>query len=334
MKVLVTGHLGYIGAHLGHLLMSEGYEVTGVDLHLFQGCEWDPTPEVSRSLRMDYRLLKEEDLAGMDAIIHLAALSNDAMGQLDETLTYSVNAEGTINLAKRAKAAGVRRFIFSGSCAIYGKGTGQETLDEGATVNPLTAYANSKVLAERALEALADHRFHPILLRNATAYGYSPALRIDLVANDLLASAMAYGEVRIHSDGLPWRPLVHCRDIARACAASLHVPMPDAGALSINVGSNKENYQVYEIANLVATLVDGATITYTGKTGPDPRDYRVDFSRLQRLFPDRTIKTTLSEGLKELAQAYRRHNFEPRDFEGSRFYRLRTLIEKGRLNWL
>ena len=334
MHVLVTGHRGYIGSHLCNLLAAAGHEVTGVDICLFGECEWEAITPPTREWRMDFRGLREADLHNVDAVVHLAALSNDAMGQLDESLTLAVNLEGSVELARKARSAGVERFIFSGSCAVYGKGSDGQPLKEDAVLDPLTAYAQSKVEAERAISALADRHFHPVTLRNATAFGHSPAFRVDLVANDLLAAALVYGEIRIHSDGKPWRPLVHCRDIARACAACLDIPATAISGTAVNVGSNAENHQVSSIAEHVGRVVPEARTVYTGLSGPDPRDYRVSFDRMQTLFPESTIATSLAGGLCELAAAYRKHRLSAADLEGHRFHRLRTLIRENRLSWL
>ena len=218
MKVFVTGHRGYIGSHLVDVLKQEGHAVVGCDLGLFQGCNWEPMVDPDVDLIKDVRAIEAGDLGGCDCVMHLAAISNDPMGELNAQLTFDVNRDASIRLAETAKRAGVPRFLFAGSCSIYGKGEKLD-LDEGDPLNPLTAYAKSKIETERAVSELADATFSPAYLRNATAYGHSPMLRIDLVVNNLLASAMAYGEIRIQSDGSPWRPLIHCRDIARAFAA-------------------------------------------------------------------------------------------------------------------
>ncbi len=213
MKIFATGHRGYIGAHLVDVLKQEGHTVIGCDVGLFEGCQWEPLVDPDRELVKDVRKIEARDLDGCDCVMHLAAISNDPMGELNAQLTFDINRDASIRLAETAKRAGVPRFLFSGSCSIYGQG---EKLDLAETdpLNPLTAYARSKIETEQAVSRLADASFSPVYLRNATAYGHSPMLRIDLVVNNLLASAMAYGEIRIQSDGTPWRPLIHCRDIA------------------------------------------------------------------------------------------------------------------------
>ena len=218
MKVFVTGHRGYIGAHLTGLLQEAGHQVTGCDLRLFEGCQWESFPTAERELVKDTRDVIAQDLEGHDCVMHLAAMSNDPMGALDASITYEVNRDASVRLATLAKQVGIPRFLFAGSCSIYGAGASLD-LDETAPLNPLTAYAHSKIDSEKAISRLADDSFSPVFLRNATAYGHSPMLRIDLVVNNLLGSALAYGEIRIQSDGSPWRPLIHCRDIARAFVA-------------------------------------------------------------------------------------------------------------------
>jgi len=327
MNILVTGHRGYIGPHLVTLLKAAGHHVTGVDIGYFDGCEWETLPVADKEMNADFRSLTEHNLKGFDAICHLAAISNDPMGDLDESLTYETNRDGSIELARRAKKAGVPRFLFSGSCSVYGKGETLD-LDETAKFNPVSAYAVSKVETERQVAPLADENFSPAFLRNATAYGYSPNLRIDLVANNLLACAIARGDIRIMSDGSPWRPLVHCHDIARAFVLFAEAPREKIHNQAINIGANEQNYQVRDVGDAVAKLVPNAKIVYTGETGPDPRNYRVKFDKLYTLFPDFRLKYNLQSGLEELLQKYREHNFSLKDFEGDQFVRLRSIKKK------
>jgi nucleoside-diphosphate-sugar epimerase len=310
--------------HLVKLLKEAGHHVTGVDIGYFDGCHWDPLPPADREITADFRSLMVRDLAGYDAICHLAAISNDPMGDLDEKLTYDTNRDGSIELARRAKQAGVPRYLFSGSCSVYGKGATLD-LDESAKFNPVSAYAVSKVETERQVGPLADKDFSPAFLRNSTAYGYSPNLRIDLVANNLLACALARGDIRIMSDGTPWRPLVHCHDIARAFVLFAEAPREKIHNQSVNIGANEQNYQVRDVGNAVARLVPNAKIIYTGEVGPDPRNYRVKFDKLTTLFPEFRLKYNLQTGLEELLQKYQEHHFSLKDFEGDQFVRLRTL---------
>src|SRR6516165_1228175 len=257
MKIFATGHRGYIGAHLVDVLKQEGHTVIGCDLGLFQGCDWDPVVAPDRELIQDIRRVEARDLDGCDCVMHLAALSNDPMGAVNAGLTFAINREGSIRLAQLAKRAGVPRFLFAGSCSVYGQGEKLD-LDEDDPLNPLTAYARSKIETEAAVAALADRNFSPTFLRNATAYGHSPMLRIDLVVNNLLASALAYGEIRIQSDGTPWRPLIHCRDIARAFLAFAKAAKASIHNRAVNVGANRQNYQVKDVGDQVKRLVPTA----------------------------------------------------------------------------
>lgn len=327
MKILVTGHRGYIGAHLVGLLQECGHSVTGVDIGYFDDCAWEPLPRADREVTADFRSLTESDLADHDCICHLAAISNDPMGDLDEKLTYDTNRAGSIDLARKARNAGVPRFLFSGSCSVYGKGEKLD-LDETASFNPVSAYAISKVDTELGVTPLADKNFSPAFLRNSTAYGYSPNLRIDLVANNLLACALARGDIRIMSDGTPWRPLIHCHDIARAFVEFAEAPRELVHNQSVNIGANDQNYQVKDVGNVVQALVPAAKIVYTGEVGADPRNYRVKFDKLNRLFPGFKLKYHLQSGMEELFTKYKQHGFGLKDFDGDQFVRLRTLKKR------
>jgi nucleoside-diphosphate-sugar epimerase len=324
MKVLVTGHRGYIGVHLVHLLKERGHHVVGCDLDLFEGCNWEPTPAPDRDIVADFRSLGPGDLAGFDCVMHLAAISNDPMGDLDPEITRAINARGSIALARAAKMAGVPRFLLSSSCSIYGQAEGRPLAEEDV-LNPVSVYAESKIVAEDGIAALADAEFSPACLRNATAYGHSAMLRIDLVVNNLLGCAVAKGDIRIMSDGTPWRPLIHCKDIARAFVAFLEAPRAIIHNQRVNVGGDAENYQVRDIAALVQRLVPGTAIVYTGEVGQDPRDYRVDFAKLRQLLPAFRLDYTLASGMEELLARYRAHDFTAADFDGDRFVRLRSL---------
>lgn len=323
MDVLVTGHRGYIGVHLVDVLQRAGHTVTGCDSGLFDGCEWEPFPRPDLELLADVRELELDDVRGHDCVMHLAAISNDPMGDVDPELTLSVNRDASVRLAELAKAAGVPRFLFAGSCSVYGRATDHDVV-ESDPLNPLTAYARSKIEVEEAVRPLADEAFTPVFLRNATAYGDSPMLRIDLVVNNLLACAHALGVIRIMSDGTPWRPLIHCRDIARAFLALAEADVPAGTA--VNVGANDENYQVRDVAALVQELVPDARIEFAGEAADDPRSYRVAFDLLTRLVPSFRLEYTLRRGMAELHEKLREHAFSRDDWEGDRFVRLRRLL--------
>ncbi len=327
MRVFVTGHKGYIGSHLVDVLKQEGHTVVGCDLGLFDGCAWEPVVRPDVDLVKDTRKIDAADLAGCDCVMHLAALSNDPMGAMNAQLTLEVNRDASVRLAKLAKQVGVPRFLFAGSCSVYGKGEKLDLAEEDPQ-NPLTAYAQSKIETEVEVSKLADESFSPAYLRNSTAYGHSPMLRIDLVVNNLLGSALAYGEIRIQSDGTPWRPLIHCRDIARAFAAFARAPREAIHDRAVNVGANSENYQVRDVGDLVQRFEPSAKITYTGEVGADPRNYRVKFDLLGRLLPEFKLQYSLATGMEELHRKMRDHGFSRKDFEGDQFVRLRTLTKR------
>lgn len=324
MKVFVTGSKGYIGVHLVDLLRQAGHSVTGCDLGLFDGCEWESYVRADREIPKDMRDVSAHDLDGHDCVMHLAALSNDPMGEVDPGLTLAVNRDASVHLARLAKQVGVARYLFAGSCSVYGKGEKLD-LDESDPLNPLTAYARSKIETEQLVGQLADESFCPVYLRNSTAYGHSPMLRIDLVVNNLLGAALAYGEIRIKSDGSPWRPLIHCRDIARAFVALMEAPAESVRNRAINVGANSENYQVRDVADRIQQLVPDAEIVYTGEVGEDPRDYRVNFDLLERTLSNFSLDYTLDTGIEELHEKMSARGFSRDDFEGDQFVRLRAL---------
>lgn len=327
MRAFVTGHLGYIGVHLVDLLKQAGYSVTGCDLGLFEGCEWEKFTRPDAELRKDVRHVTEKDLEGHDVVMHLAAISNDPMGDLDPQITLGVNRDGSYELAKKAKAAGVGRFLFSGSCSVYGAGEKLD-LEEGDPLNPLTAYAQSKIETEKLVSELADDGFCPAYLRNATAYGHSPMLRIDLVVNNLLGSALSYGEIRIKSDGTPWRPLVHCRDIGRAFVAFAEAKRENIFNKAINVGSSNQNYQVKDVADQVKRLLPESEVVFTGEVGEDPRNYRVKFDLLNEMVPAFACEYDIVSGMDELLAKMQEHKWSKKDFESDQFVRLRTLDKR------
>lgn len=327
MKVFLTGHRGYIGVHLVKQLKENGHFVKGCDLNLYEGCEWDEFLYPDLEIIKDIREISIEDIKGFDCIMHLAAISNDPMGELIPELTYSVNKDGSIYLAKLAKRAGIPRFIFSSSCSIYGKGEKLD-LDENANRNPVSAYAESKIATENELKLLVDDNFSAVCLRNSTAYGYSPMFRIDLVVNNLLTCAFTKKEIRIMSDGTPWRPLIHCEDIANAFINFMDLDLKENKFLAVNIGANEENYQVKEIADKVKFLVKDSKIIYTGEIGEDPRNYRVSFDYLSSISPEFHLKYNLDSGMEELYKFLVDKKFSLEDFNSSKFVRLKTLQKK------
>jgi len=324
MKTLVTGHQGYIGAVLCPLLREHGHAVLGLDTGFFDGCDFMTAPAAVPTVRRDLRDLTPADLDGIDAVIHLAALSNDPLGQLDPRLTDDINHRAAVRLAELARAAGVHRFVFSSSCSMYGAGRGA-ALAEDADMHPISAYARSKVDAERDIAALATATFSPVFLRNATAYGVSPRLRVDLVLSNLIAWAMTTGQVRVLSDGTPWRPLVHVRDIAAAMAAALAAPRAAIHNQAFNVGRDRDNFQVRDIAAIVRSTVPGATVVYAGGGEPDPRSYRVDFSKIRAHLPAFSPEWTVERGAREAYDAFRRTGFGRAELEGRKYTRLTQL---------
>lgn len=326
MKVLVTGHDGYIGTRIVPMLVRAGHEVVGLDSFFYEGCTLGPEPEPAPALRMDVRDVSAEDLDGFDAIVHLAALSNDPVGELNPEITYEINYHASVGLAARAKEAGVERFVFASSCSLYGV-AGDAPLDEHAEFNPITAYGRSKVLAEQGIGELADSSFSPTFLRNATAYGASPHLRADIVLNDLVASAWTTGEVVIKSDGTPWRPLVHIEDIGRAILAALAAPRESIHNEAFNIGRTEENFRISEIAEIVASVVPDSRVTYAEGGGPDLRSYRVDCEKARTSLPGFSPEWTVRRGAEELYEAYRSFGLTLDDLSGSRFLRIKRIRE-------
>ena len=326
MRVLVTGHEGYLGSVLVPRLTAAGHEVVGLDTGLFADCTLGPVPEPVPALRTDLREVTAEQLAEVapDAVMHLAALCNDPLGDLDPQLTYDVNHRATVRLAKAAKTAGVPRFLFSSSCSLYGAGTDDAPLDENAPFAPLTPYGESKIRSEQDLVILADDDFSPVFLRNATAYGFSPRLRGDLVVNDLVGNALLAGEVRLRSNGMAWRPLVHADDIASAFLALLAAPRETVHARAFNVGDSGENYLIRDVAELVHDVV-GGTVTFASGAGADARNYRVSCDRIAREVPTFRPQWTLRKGIEQLAEAYERYGLTLDDLMGERHQRLKRI---------
>jgi nucleoside-diphosphate-sugar epimerase len=326
MRVLVTGHHGFIGSVLGPVLSQAGHQVVGLDTFYFRGCDFGDTPDWSPKLDLDLRDVTPDALAGFDAVVHLAALSNDPLGDIDPEWTYSINRDGAINLAQAAKAAGVQRFLFACSCSMYGAVEGDELVNEESPLRPLTPYAESKVRAEEVICGLADADFVPVSMRNATAYGVSPRLRLDVVLNNFVAWAHTTGAIRLQSDGMSWRPLVHIRDIAKVALALLEAPAGDVRAEAFNVGTSEQNYQMRDLADIVHGRLPDCQVTYASDASPDPRSYRVDFSKLAARFPDCVLDWTAELGTDELATAYEQEGLTLEDLRsGYRYIRLNQL---------
>lgn len=317
------------------MLMDAGHEVVGLDTYLYEGCDFgeEPTPTVP-AIRKDVRDVTADDLDGFEAVLHLAALSNDPTGDLNPQCTYVVNHRASVSLAQAAKQAGVERYLFSSSCSLYGAAQ-EDWIDETAAFNPVTAYGESKVAAERDIGALADSSFSPTFLRNATAHGLSPRHRGDLVVNNLTAFAYATGEVLMQSDGSPWRPLVHIEDISRAFLGLLEAPRERIHGEAFNIGANEENYLIRDVARIVEEVVPGSRIAFASGAGPDKRSYRVSFEKLERAFPELRPRWTVRASVEQMLAAYRDRALHIEDFESPRFMRiarLKELMAAGRLD--
>jgi len=334
MRILVSGHNGYIGQVMVPFLSQAGHEVTGLDTYYYEGCQFEDPPAGFRELRKDLRDVRASDLEGHDAVVFLAALSNDALGDLDPALTAEINHHATVAFAAEAKRAGVSRFLFSSSCSLYGA-QGNDALTEEADLKPVTPYGVAKAEVERELSLLADHDFSPTYLRNATAFGLSPSLRIDLVVNNLTAYAVTTGAVLMKSDGMPWRPLVHVEDICRAFAAALEAPAESVTDQAFNVGRSEENYRIRQVAEMVRDIVPNCEVAFAEGAEPDVRNYRVDFTKIGEVLPTFQPRRTVRDGIEELYRAYVAHGLEKRDLESSRYLRIKTILDlkrRGRLD--
>lgn len=323
MNVLVTGDRGYIGSSLIPLLIKNGYKVLGLDTVFFKA-EVNPSSAQYARKTKDIRKISEDDLKGVDAVVHLSALSNDPMGEIDPNLTSEINSKASTRLAKLAKKVGIKRFLFSSSCSIYGIAK-NGYVDEKSPVNPLTAYAKSKIDTERELLKLADSSFCVGIMRNATVYGFSPKFRNDLVVNNLVTTALAYGEIRIMSDGTPWRPLIDVRDLGRIFIEFLKVDQKKINGKIINIGFDENNFQVKDIASVVQKYIPNCKVVYTGEYGKDTRSYRVSFDKFKSIFPHVKQEWTLDRSIKDMIRNLRKINFGRKDFESGEFSRLKVL---------
>lgn len=334
MRVIVTGSKGYIGAVMVPILEAAGHEVIGLDTDYYRNCTFGQWNQKTPTVFKDLREIEPEDLKGFDAVIHLAALSNDPLGDLNPELTYDINFHASVRLATIAKEVGVKRYIFSSSCSNYGA-AGDNMVDETSPLNPVTPYGRSKVLTEQEVSKLADDRFTPVFLRSSTAYGVSPRLRFDIVLNNLVAWAFTTGRVFIKSDGTPWRPIVHIEDISAAFLGALQAPTEVVHNQAFNVGRNDENYRIREIADIVKETVPGCEIEFAKDAGPDLRCYRANFGKIQKALPDFRPRWTARKGAKQLYETYKKVGLKLEDFEGPRYRRIdniKQLIASGKLD--
>jgi nucleoside-diphosphate-sugar epimerase len=334
MRVLVTGHKGYIGTILTPMLQKAGHEVLGLDSDLYRNSTYgEGLPQVPERLK-DIRDVEKADLAGMDAIVHLAGLSNDNLGDLNPQLTYEINHAASVRLAAMAKEAGISRFVFASSCSNYGAAA-DGMQDETAALNPVTPYAISKVMVERDVAEMADDHFSPVFMRNSTAYGVSPRMRFDLVLNNLTAWAYTTGQILLKSDGTPWRPLVHIEDISLAAMAALGAPQELVHNKAFNVGTTSENYQIRQLAEIVREVVPDCDVKFAEGAEPDKRNYRVDFGKYGHSFPNHALRWNVRQGVRQLYDSYRKAGLQKGLYEGAKYNRIaqiKQLLSTGQLD--
>lgn len=335
MRILLTGHDGYIGAVMSRMLVEQNHDVVGLDSGLFEGCTFGDDLFAIPQISKDIRDVERADLEGFDAVVHLAAISNDPLGNLNPECTYAINHRASVRLAELARDAGVSRYVYSSSCSVYGAASPDDILDESAAFSPVTPYAKSKVMVEDDVRVLATDDFSPTYMRNATVYGVSPKLRGDLVVNNLVGWALTTGRVHLKSDGTPWRPLVHVEDLCRAFSAVLSASREYIHNESFNVGRNEENYRISDVAEIVERAVEGSVLTYAEGAGPDPRCYRVDFGKIETRLPGYDPTWTVARGVDQLLSAYREVGLEQKDLEGDRYLRIEhiaRLLEDKKLD--
>jgi len=334
MRVMLTGHKGYIGTAMGPMLLKAGHQVIGLDSDLYRNSTFGALPAEIPEILKDVRDVQKADLEGVDAIVHLAALSNDVLGDLNPDLTYEINHAASVRLAAMAKEVGISRFVFASSCSNYGA-AGNGMQDETAELHPVTPYARSKVMVERDVASLASETFTPVFMRNATAYGVSPRLRFDIVLNNLTAWAYTTGQILLKSDGTPWRPMVHIEDIGTAAIAALEAPKERVHNQAFNVGMNSENYQIRDLADVVRDTVPNCEVAFADGAEPDTRNYRVNFNKYAEAFPDRKLNWTVRRGAKQLYDSYRACGLGQGEYEGPRYKRvaqIKQLLESGKLD--
>jgi nucleoside-diphosphate-sugar epimerase len=335
MRILLTGNKGYIGTVMAPMLQQAGHSVVGLDSDLYRNSTYsEGFTEVDAQITKDVRDIEKANLEGIEAVVHLAGLSNDTLGDLNPQLTYEINHAASVRLAEMARDMGISRFVFASSCSNYGA-AGDRIQDETAELKPVTAYAISKVMVERDVSHLANDRFSPVYMRNSTAYGVSPRMRFDLVVNNLTAWAYTTGDILLKSDGQPWRPLIHIEDISLAVIAALAAPKEAIHNQAINIGMNSENYQVLQLAQFVKATVPNCEIKFADDAEPDKRNYRVDFGKYARIFPDYPLRWTVPRGVKQIYDSYRKLGLQKNEYEGPKFKRIaqiKYLLSSGQLD--